>query len=202
MLTGDLKMSALDARRLKLSNELIELDRLAPWIEGLDESGMSSNMSFAVQVCLEEVVANIIMYGATEDERLQITLELERSDAMLLARISDNGREFDPTQAPSPTVAASLEDAKVGNLGIHLVRGFANGVDYERRAGCNQPRLRFIEPQERAREQHSYLVGVDRAEPSIGPTPAGVSCLWPTGAGCDQITLSDGSPSAPLDIGN
>jgi anti-sigma regulatory factor (Ser/Thr protein kinase) len=146
MLTGDLKMSALDARRLMLSNELIELDRLAPWMQGLDELGMSPHMSFAVQVCLEEVVANVIMYGATKGERLQITLELERSDAMLLARISDDGRKFDPTQAPSPTVAASLKEAKVGNLGIHLARSFANGIDYERRTGRNHLTLRFIEP--------------------------------------------------------
>jgi anti-sigma regulatory factor (Ser/Thr protein kinase) len=146
MLTGDLKMSALDARRLKLSNELIELDRLAPWIEGLDESGMSSNMSFAVQVCLEEVAANIIMYGAINDERLQISVELERVGETLLARISDDGRKFDPTQAPSPTVAASLKEAKVGNLGIHLARSFANGIDYERRTGRNHLTLRFIEP--------------------------------------------------------
>jgi anti-sigma regulatory factor (Ser/Thr protein kinase) len=148
MLTGDLKMSALEAKRLTLGNELIELDRLASWIEGLAEPGMSPNMSFAVQVCLEEVVANVIMYGAANDERLQISLELERADQMFVVRISDNGREFDPTQAPPPTVATSLKEANVGNLGIHLVRSFANGIEYERRAGRNQLTLRFIEPQE------------------------------------------------------
>jgi anti-sigma regulatory factor (Ser/Thr protein kinase) len=66
---------------------------------------------------------------------------------MLLVQISDNGREFDPTQAPPPTVATSLKEANVGNLGIHLVRSFANGIDYERRAGRNHLTLWFIEPQ-------------------------------------------------------
>ena len=141
-------MSALDARRLTLGNELIELDRLAPWIKELTETNISPNMSFAVQVCLEEVAANIIMYGAINDERLQISVELERVGETLLARISDNGREFDPTQAPPPTVAASLKEAKVGNLGIHLTRSFASSVDYERRVGVNRLTLRFIEPQE------------------------------------------------------
>jgi len=51
-------MSTPHAQRLLLRNELIKLDRLAAWIEGLADPGMSPNVSLAVQVCLEEVVAN------------------------------------------------------------------------------------------------------------------------------------------------
>jgi anti-sigma regulatory factor (Ser/Thr protein kinase) len=146
MLSGDMKMSTQHAQRLLLRNELIELDRLAGWIAGLADRGMSPNMSLAVQICLEEVVANIIMYSASENKRLRITVELERAGETLMARIGDNGREFDPTQAPPPTVAGSLKEAKVGNLGIHLVRNFANGMNYQRHGGRNQLTLRFIEP--------------------------------------------------------
>jgi serine/threonine-protein kinase RsbW len=138
-------MSALNARRLTLGNELTELDRLAPWIEGLCEPCMSPGMSLAVQLCLEEVVANFIMYGAINHERLQLTVDLEHAGEVLVARISDNGQEFDPTKAPRPTTAASLKEAKVGNLGIHLIRSFATDVEYERRGGRNHLTLRFIE---------------------------------------------------------
>jgi anti-sigma regulatory factor (Ser/Thr protein kinase) len=106
---------------------------------------MSSDVSFAVQLCLEEAVANIIMYGATRDDRLEIAVELERNGGTLVARIEDNGRQFDPTRAPPPAVAASLEQAKVGDLGIHLMRSFASGMDYERRDGRNRLTLRFVE---------------------------------------------------------
>ena len=37
--------------------------RLAGWIEGWAQRGVSADVSFAVQLCLEEAVANIIMYG-------------------------------------------------------------------------------------------------------------------------------------------
>jgi len=133
------------AARLTLGNQLLELERLAGWIQGLAELLMSPNMSFAVEVCLEEIVANFMMYGAINDERLQITVELERAGETLVARICDNGQEFDPTQASPPVMATSLKEAKVGNLGIHLMRSFANGIDYERRAGCNWLTLRFTE---------------------------------------------------------
>jgi hypothetical protein len=38
----------------------------------------------------------------------------------LVARIEDSGREFDPTQFPPLSVAKSLEEAKVCDLGCGL----------------------------------------------------------------------------------
>ena len=139
-------MSSHQARRLVLRNDVAELQRLAGWIEGFARQGMSSDVSFAVQLCLEEAVANIIMYGAARDDRLEIAVELERNGGTLVARIEDNGRQFDPTRAPPPVPARSLEEAKVGDVGIHLMRSFATGMDYERRNGRNRLTLRFVEP--------------------------------------------------------
>jgi anti-sigma regulatory factor (Ser/Thr protein kinase) len=139
-------MSPTEPSRLVLRNELAELDRLAPFIEGWAQNDVSSETSLAVQLCVEEVVANVIMYGAPTGSSLEISVELERVAGTLVARIEDDGREFDPTQVPPPVMASSLQEAKPGNFGIHLVRGFANGMEYERRDGRNQLRLRFIEP--------------------------------------------------------
>ena len=46
-------MSSLDARRLVLRNDVAELQRLAGWLERLAQQGMSSDVWFAVQLCLE-----------------------------------------------------------------------------------------------------------------------------------------------------
>jgi serine/threonine-protein kinase RsbW len=132
---------------LLLHRDLAELERLAVWIEGW---AMPPNLSFAVQVCLEEAVANIIMYSATQDDRLEIVVEVERDDKTLVARIEDNGSAFDPTQVLRPPVPASLAEAKVGNLGIHLMRSFASGMHYERRDSRNCLTMRFVEVQDAA----------------------------------------------------
>jgi anti-sigma regulatory factor (Ser/Thr protein kinase) len=138
-------MSGLHAIRLLLRNDLAELERLAVWIASWTQQGVTVDSSFAIQVCLEEAVANIIMYAAANDDRLEIAVELARSGGMLVACIEDTGQQFDPTQLPPPTVAKSLQEAKVGGLGIHLIRRFANGMDYERRDGRNRLTLRFVE---------------------------------------------------------
>ena len=129
-----------------LHNDLAELKRLAAWIEVWARQGVSSDVSFAVQLCLEEAVANVIMYGGVSDARLKIVIEIERNGTTLVARVVDNGRQFDPTQAPPPSMPTSLVEAKIGDLGIHLMRSFASGMHYERRDGCNRLTLRFKEP--------------------------------------------------------
>jgi anti-sigma regulatory factor (Ser/Thr protein kinase) len=132
-----------DAKRLLLHRDLAELQRLAVWIEGWAAPGLSADLSFAVQVCLEEAVANIMMYSAAQDAPLEIAVEVERTDQALVARIEDNGSAFDPTRAPRPPVPASLAQAKVGNFGIHLMRSFAGGMHYERRGSRNRLTMRF-----------------------------------------------------------
>src|SRR6266496_2002990 len=101
-------MSTIDIRRLTLRNELAELGRLAAWLESWSKEDVPSDLSVAVQLCLDEVVANVIMHGAAKDTRVEITVELEHAPGTLVARIEDNGREFDPTQTPPPTVGPSL----------------------------------------------------------------------------------------------
>jgi anti-sigma regulatory factor (Ser/Thr protein kinase) len=145
-------MPSLESRRLVLRNDLAELQRLAGWIEGWAQHRVSPDMSFAVQLCLEEAVANVIMYGAAPNDRLEIAVELERNGGTLTARIVDNGRQFDPTQVPSPPAAASLDEATIGNVGIHLMRSFAGSMHYERRDECNRLTLRFREPDATARQ--------------------------------------------------
>ena len=139
-------MPSLDASRLVLHSEVTELDRLAGWIEGWTRRGaLSPDVSFAMALCLEEAVANVIMYGGTGDDRLEITVEVEHNAGTSVVRIEDNGRQFDPTQVPSPPVAASLEEAKIGSVGVHLMRSFASGMHYERRNDRNRLTLRFHE---------------------------------------------------------
>jgi anti-sigma regulatory factor (Ser/Thr protein kinase) len=137
-------MSNLEAHRLELRGHLSELRRTG-WIKAEAPHERTANISFAVQLCLEEAVANIIMHGGAKGDRLAIAIELEHNGRTLIARIEDNGREFDPTRFPPPRPARSLEEAKVGDLGIHLMRSFANGMHYERREGRNRLILRFVE---------------------------------------------------------
>jgi hypothetical protein len=81
-----------------------------------------------------------------KDDLSEITIEVERNGGTPVARIEDSGCEFDPAQVPAPSLASSLEGAKVRGFGIHLMRIFATGMNYERRDGRNRLTLRFAGP--------------------------------------------------------
>ena len=134
-----------EARKLMLTNQLAELDRLAPWLQHRADLKLSCDTSLAIQVCLEEAIANIIMYGGAEGERIEISVELNSTAGILVAEIEDTGQEFDPTQAPSLTVSPSLADAKPGNVGIHLMRNFSDDMTYLRHSDRNHLTLRFVQ---------------------------------------------------------
>src|SRR3954463_7782934 len=104
-------MSTSDVSRLVLRNHLAELRRLAVWVERWTQEGVPPNLSFDLQLCLEEAVANVIMYGATDGE-LKIAIELERRDRTLVARIEYNGQPFDPTLVAPHLLPSTLKDAK------------------------------------------------------------------------------------------
>ena len=64
-------MSNLQANRLELRSDLAELKRLAGWIKAQAQQELSADTSFAIQLCLEEAVANIIMHGGgAKDDRI------------------------------------------------------------------------------------------------------------------------------------
>jgi serine/threonine-protein kinase RsbW len=132
--------------RLVLRNEIADLPRLSRWIEACTHPSLSPEVAFAVALCVEEAVVNIIMHGGGQDDRLEIAVELAREPGVVTARVEDNGQPFDPTRVLPMAPAASLQDAKVGNLGIHLMRSFASEMRYRRSGDRNQLTLRFLEP--------------------------------------------------------
>jgi len=129
--------------RLTLKRELAELDRLTAWVKTIEQQiGVAPAIAFALELCLEEAVANIIMYGDAGDHG-DIAVTLEQAPSGLLARIEDDGWQFDPTSAAQRVPPQSLDDAKVGEVGIHLMRTFATDMRYERKSGYNTLTLTF-----------------------------------------------------------
>lgn len=146
---------ATRTERLTLRSSLGELERLAHWIDDLAEhTQLPVEQAFAIQLCLEEAVANIVMYGGAPDDA-SIVVELTKTDARVTAVIEDSARPFDPTKVPPRAKPLSLGEARIGEVGVHLIRSYSSDMNYERRGGHNRLILKFDWPsaQSRVREQ-------------------------------------------------
>jgi anti-sigma regulatory factor (Ser/Thr protein kinase) len=51
--------------------------------------------------------------------------------------VEDDGRPFDPLSQPEPDTTLTLEDRKVGGLGIHFARRLVREITYRWSGGRN-----------------------------------------------------------------
>jgi len=116
-----------------LRSELAEDQELTKWVLGLcAKYSLPDKVAFALQLCLDEAVANIIEHGKGRGGAIEVSVNIAREDKRIAMTVVDDGDEFDPTQFESKQSRPSLDDPEVGGLGIRLMRKFATGLKYER----------------------------------------------------------------------
>ena len=128
--------------RLVLKNDSFELERLAEaFDEFADHHQVSDQARFQLQLCLEEMVLNVINYGFDDDgeHEIHVDFEFQIDSKTITVNILDDGRRFNPlTEVPEPDIDAKLEDRTVGGLGVHFVRTFMDGASYRHERGKNR----------------------------------------------------------------
>jgi len=133
--------------QLTLEQSDLEVERLAKWLDEEEVAlAIPKRVAFAVRLCVEEVVSNLIRYTSKTSEGLKIRLELTRQETALIAVIEDYGPPFDLRTATAYSPAKDLEAASVGGWGIHLIRSYADEIVYQSGPSCNRLKLIFEEP--------------------------------------------------------
>jgi phosphoserine phosphatase RsbU/P len=123
---------------VKLHNELSELDRLHRTLtEFGGQNGLPDEVLRDLKLVLEEIVTNIISYGYTDSREHEIRVRLGIESAQVRVEVEDDGKPFNPLEAPEADTTNPLEDRAVGGLGIHLVRTLTDGLEYRRHGGRN-----------------------------------------------------------------
>lgn len=131
--------------QLTLRSRLSEMAQLPPWIEGLtSRHGIPSNVQFGIELCLEEVVSNVIRHGyaGAEDRSVVVRFVMPR-DSYFAFVVEDEAPQFNPLDAPDLKAIDPEDDARIGGQGIRLLREFANTVEYERTPTGNRLRIGF-----------------------------------------------------------
>jgi anti-sigma regulatory factor (Ser/Thr protein kinase) len=134
---------------LVIHAEIAALPRVFDWVDSIRQKlGLSQSTLFAIHLCLEEALSNIVLYGFADDAEgdKEVRITLEWSGDTVDVTIEDHGTAFDPLAVAAPAMPSSLEEAPVGGRGIFLMRQFAQHLAYERRDGINHLALRFACP--------------------------------------------------------
>ena len=117
----------------KLKSNLSELDALCQKLEKFGESmGLSKKCIFEANLALDELFTNIISYGFDDrnEHTIRITISLQNDE--LVFNIEDDGMPFNPTEAETPDLECTIEECRIGGLGIHLAKNLMDEVCYQR----------------------------------------------------------------------
>ena len=116
-----------------LKSNLSELETLCQQMEKFGQSlGLTKKCIFEINLALDELFTNIISYGFADDDEHMIKVTLTPQNKTLCLCIEDDGLPFNPIDAQQPDLECTVEDCKIGGLGIHLIRNLMDDICYER----------------------------------------------------------------------
>lgn len=104
-----------------LPSRVEEIERLAEAVEAaLPER---SDLAFAANLCLEELITNTILHGLKGEPDRIINIRMSISDEWLEIVLKDDAPPFDPfADAATPDLDADIDSRPIGGLGLHFVK--------------------------------------------------------------------------------
>ena len=99
---------------------------------------LSDRVINRLEVVFEELVSNIVRHGFAPGSDQSIAVRVVARPGAIQLTFEDDGAPFDPLAAPPAERLTSLETARLGGLGLPLVRKMAAELAYEPIASGNR----------------------------------------------------------------
>lgn len=120
-----------------LKNDLSELKalhrHLGIWAGSI---GLPADSVSRINVCLDELFTNIVSYGFEDNLEHTVNFVLNGDIRVVTIYIEDDGVPFNPLEKVNPELPVNVESAKIGGLGIRIIKKLVDSVYYVRER-CN-----------------------------------------------------------------
>jgi serine/threonine-protein kinase RsbW len=115
-----------------------QTEKILIWIrEQLRPLRLDKKTAYHVELCIEEVIVNIISY-AYQESAGSVDITIKAVDNQLKFIVKDMGIAFNPiSEFGSHDNTSSLEKRPVGGLGIYFLHELMDSVEYIRERGSN-----------------------------------------------------------------
>ena len=121
-----------------LVNHRREVERLSRLVAEFGEANRLADDDInAVNLLLDEIVINIVSHGYDDALEHWILVSLALENDLLSIRVEDDGRPFNPLEAPEPNLDLPIEERAIGGLGIYIARSIADQMQHRREDGRN-----------------------------------------------------------------
>ena len=122
----------------ELKNELSELKALNQYLNKWGgDIGLPPDSILRINICIDELFTNIVSYGFEDNVEHYVKFTLKGDNEFVIINIEDDGVPFNPLEKIDPDFPENVESAKIGGLGILIIRKLMDNISYERRQGKN-----------------------------------------------------------------
>ena len=136
-------------KSLILKNDISEIRRLhRSVIQFAEQNRLRKDLIADIRLVMEEVFSNIVQYGFEDEDRHHIAVDMEYRGGELILSVVDDGKPFNPLQAPPPEIDKPLEDRCPGGMGIFMVTRLMDQLEYRMEEGKNILKMKKPAPPE------------------------------------------------------
>jgi anti-sigma regulatory factor (Ser/Thr protein kinase) len=130
------------ATHVVIRNDVADLAALRTAIERVaTEHGIPQESQFQLQIALDEMVSNVIKYAWTEAGAHEIEVRITVRDDGVEVEIIDDGRMFDPLDAPQREKPLPGQRPRPGGLGVQMTKQLVDSIGYARIGNRNHTTL-------------------------------------------------------------
>ena len=91
-----------------------------------------------IDIAIDEIFGNIVHYAyGSEIGQATVRVEVSEDPTAISITFIDGGMPYDPLGKTDPDTSLSIEDRKIGGLGIYMVKKSMDDVTYEYKNGQN-----------------------------------------------------------------
>ena len=121
--------------------EITEWDKVSSYLEEiLEAQNCDKKVTMEIVIMLEEVFVNIASYAYKDDADTKehyMDLGVGVIDGYVYLMFVDSGVAFNPLEREDPDIYLSVEEKKIGGLGIYMVKKWSDEIIYERKDNKN-----------------------------------------------------------------
>jgi serine/threonine-protein kinase RsbW len=116
-----------------IRNTIADLAALTTAMERVGaEYGMPKKALYQLQIALDEMVSNVIKYAWPEGGAHNIEIRITIRDGGVEVEIIDDGRMFDPRDAPKRNKPLPGQRPRPGGVGVQMTKKLVDRINYAR----------------------------------------------------------------------
>ena len=132
--------SRLDELTIRANGD--DVRRASDWLHATcRQHAVPEELVERLVLCLNEVLANVIVHGGatalSAPVKLMLEVSVDEGCGKAGVTVSDAGVAFDPLSVPARTSPKTLEEASLGGLGLVMIRRCSDWLDYRHEDGRN-----------------------------------------------------------------